>query len=101
MVYGEHRNKIWWKIGWSCGSSANFLSKPEVPGKKEGPGSGGSGEGRKVRGPECPGWTGSSGGRDSAKNRDFGIVDLGGKTWGKPKSEGKKEEIGGKEGWGG
>ena len=71
------------EFGRRCGSSANFLSKPEVPGKTEGPGSGGSGEGRKVRGPECPGWTGSSGGRDSAKNRDLGIVDLGGKTWGK------------------
>ena len=82
------------EFGRRCGSSANFLSKPEVPGKTEGPGSGGSGEGRKVRGPECPGWTGSSGGRDSAKNRDFGIVDLGGKTWGKsPNPKGKKKKL--------
>ena len=73
MVYGEHRNKIWWNL---CGVV-------EVPGKIEGLGSGGSGEGRKVRGPESPGWTGSSGGRYSAKHRDFGIVDLGGKTGGK------------------
>ena len=48
MVYGEHRNKIWWKIGWSCGSSANFLSKPEVPGKMDGPGKAGKSGGRNV-----------------------------------------------------
>ena len=89
------------EIGRSCGSSANFLSKPEVPGKTEGPGSGGSGEGQKVRGrnvragPEVP---------------VVGILPRT-ETWGswiwaeklgeKPKSEGEKEEIGGKEGWGG
>ena len=48
------------EFGRRSGSSANFLSKPEVPGKTEGPGSGGSGKagrsgGRNVRaGPEVP-----------------------------------------------
>ena len=39
--------------------------------------------GRKVRGPEVLGCAGSSGGRDSAKNRDFEIEGLGGKIGGK------------------
>ena len=69
--------------GRSCRSSgnrrrcANFLSKPEGPGKTEGPGSGGL----KVRAwPEGPGMSGRSGGREIGKNREVGIVDLGGKT---------------------
>ena len=49
--------------------------------------------GRKVQGPEVPGKAGSSGGRESAKNRDFEIADLGGKTWGKTRIRGEKEEI--------
>ena len=54
--------------------------------------------GRKFRGPEGPGMTGSSGGRESAKNRDFEIADLGEKTWGKPKSEGRKKKLEGRKG---
>ena len=75
--------------GRSCRSSgnrrrcANFLSKPEGPGKTEGPGSGGSGVAGRSGGPEGPGVAGSSGGRETGKNREVGIVDLGGKTRGK------------------
>ena len=87
------------EFGRRCGSSANFLSKPEVPGKTEGPGSGGSGEGpgaemsrldRKFR------WSGFCQ-EQRLWDRGFGRKNLGKK----PKSEGEKEEIGGKEGWGG
>ena len=51
-------------------------------------------------GPEVPGKAESSGGRESAKNRDFEIADLGGKTWGKTQIRGEKEEIRRKEGQG-
>ena len=67
----------------------------------EGPGMAGrSGDDRKVRWPEGPGKAGSSGGRESAKNRDFEIADLGGKTWGKTQIRGEKQEIRRKEGQG-
>ena len=78
------------EFGRRCGSSANFLSKPEVPGKTEGPGKAGRSGGRNVRArPEVP---------------VVGILPRT-ETWGswiwakkhgeKHKSEGEKEEIGG------
>ena len=88
------------EIGWSCGRSADFLSKPEVPGMTEGPRSGGSGVGRKVRWSEGPGGAGSSGGQESGKNRELGIMDLRGKTWRTTQIRRGKEIFGEKEGWG-
>ena len=84
------------EFGQKCGSSANFLSKPEVPGKTEGLGSG------------CFGKAGRSGGRKVRAGSEVPVVGIlpRTETWGswiwaeklgeKPKSEGGKDEIGGK-----
>ena len=83
--------------GRSCRSSgnrrrcANFLSKPEGPGKTEGPGSGGSGAaersgGRKVRaGPEGPGVA------KLARTEKWGSWTWAEKLQEKPKSTGEKQ----------
>ena len=103
MVYGEHRNKSSWNLGGVVEVVRTFCRSRKFRARRkfrgpEGPGAGRSGDDRKVRVPEVLGKAGSSGGRESAKNRDFEIADLGGKTWGKTQIRGEKEEIRRKEG---
>ena len=68
-----HRGRSYRSSG-SWRRCATFLSRPEGPGKTEGSG------------------FGSSGGRETGKSRELGIVDLGGKTWGKTQIRRGKEK---------
>jgi len=98
MVYGEHRNKIWWNLGGDVEVVQTFCRSRKFRAR------------RRVRGPEVPGKAGRSGGRNVRAGPEVPVVGIlprtgtwGSWIWaeklgGKPKSEGEKEEIGGIEG---
>ena len=98
MVYGEHRNKIWWNLGGDVEVVQTFCRSRKFRARW------------RVRGPEVPGKAGRSGGRNVRAGPEVPVVGIlpRTETWGswiwaeklgeKPKSEGEKEEIGGKEG---
>ena len=101
MVYGEHRNKIWWNLGRNVEVVQTFCQSRKFQARQM------------VRGPEVPGKAGRSGGRNVQAGPEVPVVGIVPRTetWGswiwaeklgeKPKSEGEKEGIGGKDGWGG
>ena len=101
MVYGEHGNKIWWNFGGVVEVVRTFCRSRKFRAR------------RRVRDPEVPGKVGRSGGRKVRAGPEVPVVGilpstetLGSWIWAeklgeRPKSEGEKEEIGGKERWGG